>query len=146
MAFKLHRYQEQLPIVAGRDTPPHTLVRLVATTPLRIQAVGSNNDRPFGMLDDGTAASGVAAAVYDDGNVVKAIAAASLGAGAEVAVASIGVASSAQRNAIATTTLFGPVAGASGVALWSAGVALDNAAAGEVFSLFIRPRQTGGLA
>jgi hypothetical protein len=146
MAFVLHRYQQQLPIKAASSIPPRTAVRLSASSPLQVLAIASNNDALFGMIGDATAAQGEVAAIYDAGNIVKAIAAASLGAGAEVAVASIGVASSAQRNAIATTTLFGPITVASGAARWAAGVAMDAVAAGEVFSLYIRPRLTGGLA
>jgi hypothetical protein len=58
-------------------------------------------------------------------------------------VASIGVASSAQRNALATTTLLGPLVVASGTLKWSLGRALTPAAAGEVFSVFIKFRATG---
>jgi hypothetical protein len=81
--------------------------------------------------------------VYLDDNIVKAVAAASLGAGAEVCVASIGVASGAQRNAIATITLLGPLTIASGTAKWAVGIAMDPAAAGEVFSVYLKPRLTG---
>lgn len=143
MAFFLTNPNAQLPLPAAVSAPPRTFVKLVGSSSAQTTPVGSVNDRPFGNTQEATAAAGDVNAIFLEGNVVKAIAAASLGAAAEVCVASIGVASAAQRNAIATTTLLGPLTVASGTLKWAVGVALTPAAAGEVFSVYIKPRATG---
>lgn len=143
MAFFLTNPDEQLPIPAASTIPPRTFVKLAGSSALAVLPVGSVNDRPFGNTQEATAARGEAAAIFLESNIVKCIAAASVGAGAEVMVASIGVASGAQRNAIATTTLLGPLVIASGTLKWAVGISMTPAAAGEVFSVYIKPRATG---
>lgn len=82
-----------------------------------------------------TALRGESVAVHVDGEVVKVIAAASMGPGADVHIAS------------GASGRFQPVAGASGTANTSVGQNVSGAAAaGEVFSLYVSPRQLGGLA
>lgn len=144
MSFELHRYQHQQGLKAASAIPPKTVVKLGSAQDT-VLPVASNNDRPFGVTG-ASGAVGVAVAVYENENIVKAIAAASLGYGAEVGLASIGVASAVQGSALATTTLLGPIAGASGAAVWSVGVAEEPAAAGEVFAVLIKPRQLSGEA
>jgi hypothetical protein len=92
----------------------------------------TNNVRPFGVLGPENASQGQAVAVYEDLSTVKVTAAASFGINGEVGVAS-------------TNGDIGPVAAASGVAVWAVGIALENAVAGEVGSVYVRPRQISGL-
>lgn len=104
------------------------------------------SQRPFGSVQATGATAGAFVAVYEAPSYVKAIAAASVGIGGEVALASVGVASGAQGNAIATTSLLGPAsAGASGVARWAVGIAQSAAAGGEIFTVKLEPRQVSGL-
>lgn len=67
------------------------------------------------------------------GDVIKVTAIASLGHGADVGIAS-------------TNGGLGPITGASGVVKWRVGRAVTAAAASEVFSLYVSPRELGGLA
>lgn len=153
MAFKRILDDHELPISPASTCVPFSVVKLAGSSALRILPVASNNDRPFGVVGEATSplvtgqAAGLAAAVHEEGNVVKAIAGASLGAGAEVALATIGVATKAQGGSyVATVTQLGPISVASGSQIWAVGIALDAVAAGEIFSLYIKPRLTGGLA
>ncbi|MGH2954871.1 MAG: hypothetical protein ACRD2Z_09695 [Thermoanaerobaculia bacterium] len=138
MARILHREGFSQSFKAASDLHPLTVVKL-DTTAGQVVSVASDNDRPFGAVDaSALRAEGVT--VYEETNVVRAVAGASLGFGAEVGVASIGIASAAQDNAVATITQLGPISAASGVAQWAVGQSLSAAAAGEVFSLFVKPR------
>jgi hypothetical protein len=74
-----------------------------------------------------SAAQGDRVTVLGQGNIVKAVAVASLGWGAVVGVAS-------------TNGALGPVTAASGVVRWALGTAREPAAAGETFSVFVNPR------
>lgn len=75
---------------------------------------------------------GEAVTVYAQGNYCKAIAAASMGAGANVGV-------------IGATRSLGLSAGASGVANWRVGKTVTAAAAGEVVTIYVNPMQLSGL-
>ncbi|HMJ01572.1 MAG TPA: hypothetical protein VK506_01450 [Conexibacter sp.] len=107
--------------------------KLVAldTVDNQIVPIGTNNVRPYGQVD-ASGAQGEQLTVYGLNNVVKVVAAASVGHGAEVGVAS-------------TNGDIGPIAGASGITRWSAGVTRSAAAAGEVLSLYVQPRQLSNL-
>ena len=156
MAYEIIRPNFQLPISAGSVLVPRTPVKLVGSSVLLVLPVASSNDRPFGMIGEATApvtsptgdaVSGFAAVVIEEGNIVKAIAAASLGVGVEVTMATLGVATNAQGGSyLATVPQLGPITVASGSGQWAVGLALTPAKAGELFSLYIKPRQTGGLA
>lgn len=87
----------------------------------------SANVEPFGIAL-ATAGAAEALTVMDQGNLVKVTAIASLGAGQDIGVAS-------------SNGALGVVSGASGSVVWSIGKSHSAAAAGEVFSLYIRPRQ-----
>lgn len=145
MAFVEDRFS--LPYRVASAIPPRSIVTLdpgVANTQVRLLTNASQ--RPLGITQATGATPGVSVAVYEAPGVAKAIAAASLGVGAEVSLASLGVASAAQGNSLATTTLLGPASvGASGAAEWAVGIALTNALAGEVFSVKLEPRQVSGL-
>lgn len=133
MAFELHRHGHQLSITAPSTLNPRTPVVLGGTSGLLALKAGSNNVRPFGVTGAGTALAGEAVTVYEDTNIVKVIAAASVGAGAEVGVAS-------DNGAV------GPVAQASGTLRWALGLTVADAGAGEVLSVYVRPRAVGGNA
>lgn len=143
MAGVQHREGFQVALKAASNTPPWQPVRL-DTVDNQFVAVANASQRPFGMTGDATSVQGQAAAIYEEGNYVKAVAAASLGFGAEVGIASIGIASYAFGSA--TTAMLGPAAGASGVTRWAVGIAAEAASGGEVFSVFVKPRQISGLA
>jgi hypothetical protein len=125
--------------------PPRTVVAL-DTVNGQVIPLTNASQRPYGITQASGASPGLSVAVFEAPGVAKAIAAASLGHGAEVSLASIGVASAAQSNSLATTTLLGPKsAAASGTTQWSVGVALTPALAGEIFSVKLEPRQVSGL-
>jgi len=143
MAFVEDRFS--LPFKAASVTPPRTVVAL-DTVANQVVPVTNASQRPYGITRASGATPGLSVAVYESPGVAKAIAAASLGFGAEVSLASVGVASAAQENSLATTTLLGPKSvAASGTTQWSVGVALTPALAGEVFSVKLEPRQVSGL-
>jgi hypothetical protein len=88
-------------------------------------------DQVLGFTIASAASPGDSLAVVHQG-VVKALCAASVGAGVEVSVAS-------------TNGGLGPVAaGASGVDRQAVGISQGAAAAGEIFSVLLRPRNIGG--
>lgn len=74
---------------------------------------------------------GEAVTVYGQGNYCKAVANASLGAGALVGVTG-------------ATRALGLAAGASGSVVWSVGRSVTAAAAGETFTFYVNPRQISG--
>lgn len=138
MAFTLYQEGQSLAIQAASAINPFQPVKLVGTSSLFAVPAATSTDVPFGFNGEATAgASGInsvdAAAIYSQGNVAKAVCAASVGVGSEVGVAS-------------TNGALGPIAGASGVSKWSVGIALTPAAPGERLSVYVRPRQLGGLS
>ena len=98
----------------------------------QVVPIATNNVRPYGINGPATAAQGEAVTVYGEGCEVKAIAVASLGAGAEVGHAS----SNHALNA---------VTGASGITRYSVGQSRSAAGAGERFTLIVNPRQLSNL-
>lgn len=138
MSWVLHRPGFQQSILAASAINPYSPVKLVGTDqPLAIPAATST-DEIFGFNGVGTAgASGVNAAemvtLYEEGNYVKAIAAASLGAHTDVGIAS-------------TNGALGPVVRASGVAGFRVGKSMTPAAAGEVFTCYVKPKVLGGVS
>lgn len=90
--------------------------------------VASNNVLALGAAEPASKAIADPVTVHEQGAVVEAVAAASLGAGAEVGFAT-------SNGALAPVA-----AAASGVLRTSAGVAQSPAAPGEYFSLYVRPR------
>jgi hypothetical protein len=105
----------------------------VGDTQRQVVPVSTVNVEPLGIALASAVNPGDGVTVLDRGNIVKVLAAASLGAGADVGV-------------VGATTSLGLVAAASGVVKWAAGKSETAAAAGEVFSFLINPRQVGGLA
>jgi hypothetical protein len=126
-SFELHR--DGFPAKAATTIQAGQVVGVSAGAVQRtVQPVVANTAEPFGVAL-ATALTGESVSVLESRNVVKVSAAASLGAGADVAVVG------------ATSSLGFTVA--SGV--WRVGVALTGvAAAGEVFSVYVSPRQRIG--
>ena len=97
-----------------------------------VVVAATHNVEIQGFVSNASYAAGEAVTVYGEGAVVEAVAAASLGAGADVAVAS-------------TNGALGPAAaGASGVTVYRVGRSIEAAAAGEKFSLYVKPKQLSG--
>jgi hypothetical protein len=107
-------------LAANVPVKPDTVVNQVVLA-------ASVNDLPLGFVQATTASVGNPVSVQTRG-VVKAICAASVGAGAEVGVAS-------------TNGALGPVSAASGLTKYAVGIAENAAAAGVTFSVLLRPRQ-----
>lgn len=130
MSFRLPLNDHNLPKIAASAILPNRPVK-DDTTADQVLPCATKTDRPRGMTQ---ASAGAAdpVAVYTSG-VVNAVAGASLGAGAEVGVAS-------------TNGALGPVAAASGLEIFAVGTSQDAAVAGEVFAvdLTFRSIQTGG--
>lgn len=131
MAFVLHRPGHQFPIVAATLIKPRHPVALGGTSGLLAVPVPSSNTKLFGFTGEATSLAGDAVTIYESCNVVKAVAGASLGAGAAVTMGSI--------NGVQV-----PLTAASGTLQWQHGESLSPAAAGEVFSLYVNARQVGG--
>lgn len=134
MAFELHdTYPGGLPAIAASAISGAKAVGLdVGNVQRQVLPIATNNAEPIGVAAASAVNPGDGITVYNTEHIVKVVAAASVGHGADVGVAS-------------TNGDFGPVAGASGTAKWRVGVALTAAAAGETFSLYVKPRQLSGL-
>jgi hypothetical protein len=138
MAYELIRPGHQLSIPAGSPINPRQPVKFAGTSALMVQPAATNADRPIGM--NGAATAGVLlvpsqvaspgdfTTIYEESNIVKAIACASLGAGAEVSVGT-------------TTGRMTPAALISASGHWAVGVALTPAGDGDVFALYVKPRK-----
>lgn len=128
MAYQKLKVEHNLPVVAATDVCPRTFLTPGGTSTLLGIPITTNSQRPYWHSENGTIASGAAIPAQEPGQILKAVAAASLGAGAEVGVAS-------SNSALSAAALVA----ASGH--WAVGVALSPAAAGEVFSVDFRPRK-----
>ncbi len=97
--------------------------------------LASCNLEPFGIalatanFANATPPFSAACPVVDRGNTIKVTAGASLGAGADVGVATT-----------SGSLILGPVAGSGGTTVWRVGKAHSPAVAGEVFSLYVDPK------
>lgn len=137
MAYELHNGRA-FPGVAASLINTRQVVRLApGTTQRGVMPVATWNQQPLGITGEPVASIAQAVTVHTDGNHVKAIAAASLGVGALVGIAS---------GAAGASSRLQPVAGASGSVIWSVGEATTPAAAGEYFTVHVNPRQLSGGA
>lgn len=138
MAYELIRPGHQQNFPAGSPINPRVPVKMAGTSAIFVQPAATMADRPFGM--NGAATAGVllvpsqvdspgdAVTVYEELNIVKAIACASLGVGAEVAVGT-------------TTGRLAPLALISASGHWAVGIAQTAAGDGDVFALYVKPRK-----
>lgn len=127
MAWELHNGRRSEAFKAGVAIAARKPVK-VGTVVDEVLLATANTDSVLGITDN-VASAGLHITVYQEGNVCKAVAAASLGFGANVGIAS-------------TNGDFGPVAAASGSAKVVVGQARTSAAAGETFSLYVNPSTT----
>lgn len=126
MSWILHRYQHQLGLLAASDIVPRRPVKLTGTAETIVLAATAA-DRPFGVTGEASALRAERVVTYDRGNVVKAVAAASIAANAEVTVGS-------DNGALGPTLI-------TASAHWAVGIALEAANPGEVFSLYVAERK-----
>lgn len=105
---------------------PYQPVRLSASVAGAVIPCGTWNLEAQGINGPATGAVGDAITVYANDSIVEAIAGASVGPGADVAVGS-------------TNGVLAPVAAASGVVRNRVGKSLEGAAAGEKFSVYVNP-------
>lgn len=132
MAHENHQGVIEPALKAASAMSPRVPVALDAVEGQVVQ-IATTGVEPLGLTGAASARPGDAVVVYGEGNIVKAVAAASLGFGANIGVAS-------------SNGALGPVTGASGVVRWRLGTSREAVAAGETFSLFVHPRQLSGLA
>lgn len=128
MSFTLHR--GGFPGIAAGTIADRSVVGLHTAGERAVVALATDNVEPFGVVETG-AASGAAVTVYEPGSVVEVIAGASVAHGNRVAVGSGGLV---------------PIAGASGTANYQVGRAVSAANPGGIFSVYVSPKQLGGLA
>lgn len=133
MAFNLYREDLSFPIIAASAINPKQPVKLIGSSVLMVIPAATNADRPFGFNGLASAgASGInsqdALTVYEEGNYVKAIALASVGVGAEVAVGS-------------NNGALSPAALVSASGHWACGISVTPAGAGETFTILVKPRK-----
>jgi hypothetical protein len=126
-----HR-KNALPFTAASDIVPLRPVKLVTDANRSVVLAASNNDEIQGFIGDATALRAEAVTVFGEDAVITAVAAASVGAGANVGVAS-------------TNGALGPVVGASGISRFRAGKSIESAAAGEQFSVQVKVSQLSNL-
>ena len=127
--FILDRPEHSIPLEAATTLLPKQLVRLVGTNTPLVAPCATTSHEPFGHVD-ATYAAGEIAAVYEEANYRKVVAGASLGVGDVV----VGSANGALLPYVAAS-----VFAASGH--FVAGKAFTPAAAGETFTLFIKPKK-----
>lgn len=115
-----------LPFTAASALKPFDPVRLSASVARSVVPAATNHVEVHGFIGNASAVVGEGVTVHGQESVVEALAAASLGPGADIGIAS-------------TNGALGPVAAASGVARFRVGKSLEAAAAGERFSLYVKP-------
>ena len=132
MAYELH--DRPFPGIAASNIGAGQAVVLASGSAERtVHPVPSNNEEPFGVTH-AVATRGEAVAIHLPGEVVKVTAAGTVISGSDV---------------VYSTASLGYVtqAAASGVVRFAAGKSVSAVAnPGETFSLYIRPKQLGGLA
>jgi hypothetical protein len=129
-AFELHR--DGYPAKAASAINANQVVTSdVGDTQRQVLPVSSHNLEPLGIALASAPNPGDAVTVMERRNVVKVTAGASLGAGTDIGVGS-------------TNGTLAPIVGTQGLTRWRVGKSQTAAAAGEVFSLYVDPRQLSG--
>lgn len=142
---ELHR-NSGLPLLAGAtDVVGGNLVTV--SGPWQVTTVQSANEEPIGVARASAPAHG-AVDVRDlsAGDVVRAIAGATITAGQQVGFASNATVAGA--SGVIQVTKLGPVskAASSGTTAWAVGQALETAIPGNTFAYRVNPRQLTGLS
>lgn len=130
MAYELIRHAYP-GIAASQITAQQVVAKAAGSTERGVHPVATSNVEPFGVALHTASSVGDPVTIHARDNVVKVRAAASLGAGALIGVA-------------AGTSSLAPIAGASGSVAFAVGRSENAAAAGEIFSLYVNPRQLSG--
>lgn len=125
-AFSHHR-AGGLPFKTASAIAHRQAVKLSPSAVGQVVLAATVADEPFGVTIASAPVDGQVE-IYDEGNVVHAVAGGSVGHGAAVGVAS-------SNGRLSPTGLIA----ASGH--WEVGVSLSAAAAGEGFALYVRPRK-----
>lgn len=132
MAFQIIKHP--YPGLAASAIQDRQVVMITTSERGVIPCSGATAQLPHGIEARGASAlQGEGVTIAGHGEYAKAVAAASLGAGADIAV-------------VGATRSLGLAAGASGSARYSVGQSVTAAAAGEVFTLYVNPRQLSGLS
>ena len=126
----MYQHKSVFPGVAASAINPNQLVKLVDGE-RRVAPIASHNEEPIGIA---FASSGVGegAAIPEEMSLAEGVAGASLGGGARVMIGS-------------TNGALVLAAGASGVTRFSVGHTTRPAAAGEVITVRVAPRQLSNL-
>jgi hypothetical protein len=126
------RHVNELPVKTASAVNPGGVLTLdTGDTQRQVVPVASLNILPIGVALATGASPGDAVTLEGEHSIVKVVAGASLGQGAVIGVGS-------------TNGSLAPVAGASGSVKCAVGDSLSAAAAGETFSLYVRPRVLSG--
>ena len=115
-----------LPFTAASALRPYQPVKVAATGVRKVVPVSADTDEIQGFIGGASAGIDVGVTVYGENSVVEAVAAASVGPGADVGVAS-------------TNGALGPAASGS----FRVGRSFEGAAAGEHFSIYVKPGKVG---
>lgn len=128
MAFEKKKNEHNLPVTAATGILPRQFLTFGGTSGLLAIPAGSLNIRPYWYGGIGTTPSGAQVPCDEAGQIVKALAAASVGAGAEVGIGS-------------TNGGLAPLALVAASGHWAVGISMSPADAGEIFSVDFRPRK-----
>lgn len=128
MAFELHQDKEQLHVQAATDLLNRSAIKLAGTSVLLAAPIATAADEPFGVTHNASYLATDIAAVFFRGNIMKMKAAGSVGAAADVFVAS-------------TNQGVGPSGIITASAHWIIGKTVSAAAAGEIVSVYVNPRR-----
>ncbi len=136
MAYQLIRPGHSQGFPAASVVLPFTPVKAVGTSVPFILPCATSADKPRGMVTSTYGASGLAQAevalVYEELNIIPAIAGASVGVFTEMVVGS-------SNGALVPVSAASPLIAASGH--WVVGESQTAAGAGEFFSLYVKPRK-----
>lgn len=130
MSFVRHS-ERPFPGIAATVIQANVPVKLDPSRQRGVAPVGSAGEAALGFTH-AIASTGQGVSVHEHTAVVEAVAGASIGIGAALAVGS-------------TNGALVVAAAASGSAKFAVGDSMDNAQPGETFSLYVRPRQISGL-
>lgn len=129
MAFERHLDAHQLPgIPAASNIAPRVPIKLGGTSAILGILAATAADRPAAVTGAASVGRTEIVLPYERGNIVKMVANASVGAAAEVAVAS-------------DNGSVGPITLIAASAHWAVGLTQHPAAAGEVVSVYFEPRK-----
>lgn len=135
----------RIPMFAAADIFAGDPVRPSPAADWAVVPAVSTADEIIGTARD-HAASGMAVAVLDYGNIVRVLAGATVTQAQQVGVATVTSAVHPISGLAATHALLGPIVGASGVAVYIAGRSVEQANPGQELGVRIAPRQITGEA